>query len=75
MSSMADLPELDMVRVRRWADEKIPAQVRDEIRLEVGVRGRYVTIFETRPASSGADPTRRPLSTLARRAELDGRRR
>ena len=38
-----------MVRLRRWAEEKIPAHGRDELRLEVGVRGRYVTIFETRP--------------------------
>ncbi len=46
---MAGLPELDMVRARRWADEKLLAHVRDEIRLEAGVRGKYVTIFETRP--------------------------
>ena len=36
---MAALPDLDMVRVRRWADQRIPEHVRDEIRIEVGVRG------------------------------------
>ena len=46
---MADLPELDMVRVRRWADQRIPGHVSDEIRIEVGVRGSFVTIFERRP--------------------------
>ena len=46
---VADLPELDMVRVRRWADQRIPKHVRDEIRIEVGVRGSFVTIFERRP--------------------------
>lgn len=67
MWPMAHLPDLDMVRVRRWADEKIPAHVRDEIRLEVGVRGKYVTIFETRPPwhpDLGPDWTRHKLAQL-----------
>lgn len=64
---MAGVPELDMVRLRRWAEEKIPAHVRDEIRLEVGVRGKYVTIFETRPPwrpDLGSDWTRHKVAQL-----------
>lgn len=41
-----------MVRLKRWAEEKIPALVRDEIRLEVGVRGKYY--WDAEPSNSVA---------------------
>jgi hypothetical protein len=43
------LPELDVARIRRWCDERIPAHVRDQIRIECEVATRYVTVVERRP--------------------------
>lgn len=34
---MADLPKLDMVRIRRWADEEIPEHVRDDLPVSADV--------------------------------------
>jgi Protein of unknown function (DUF3024) len=59
--------EFDVARVRRWADERVPVEHRDEVRLEVGVRGANVTIFELRqPWCEDVGPgwSRRPLVQL-----------
>ena len=42
------LPELDLARIRRHCEGRVPPRVRDQIRLEVEVRGRSVTIVEGR---------------------------
>lgn len=69
---VADLPELDMVRVRRWADQQIPDHARDEIRIEVGVRGSFVTIFECRPPwHPDGDPEWTKLKTAQLRYDDD----
>ena len=45
---MPTVPDLDLARVRRYCDTKIPAQVRDEARIEVDVDGTAVTILDCR---------------------------
>jgi hypothetical protein len=66
------LPELDVERVRRWCRERVPAEVKDEVRLEVTTRGKSVSIHECRPVWRGApgEWTRMPIAQL--RYEGDG---
>ena len=45
---MSDVPELDLARIRRYCDERIPAEHLDKLRMEVAVRGKSVTIVEVR---------------------------
>ena len=42
-------PELDLARIRRFCADRVPAHVREEIRIEAEVRGERVSIFECRP--------------------------
>jgi hypothetical protein len=42
-------PDLDVARIRRYCDTKVPADHRHEARVEADVRGRSVTIFDCRP--------------------------
>ena len=44
----ATVPETDLARVRRWCAASVPARVRNEVRVEHHVRGRSVTLCETR---------------------------
>lgn len=41
-------PEIDVARVRRFCRDRIPANLRDRIRLDVQVRGRRITMTERR---------------------------
>jgi hypothetical protein len=53
--------------VRRYCDEKIPAQHRDQLRVECSARGRSITVFECRPPwrpDLGPDWTRQPVAQL-----------
>jgi hypothetical protein len=43
------VPELDLVRIRRFCDSRVPAPLRHEARVEADVRGKSVTIFDCRP--------------------------
>jgi hypothetical protein len=43
------VPDLDLARIRQFCDGRIPAHLRDEARVEAGVRGKTVTIFDCRP--------------------------
>lgn len=43
------VPELDLVRVRRWAEQRVPPHARDQIRMELDVSDRAITILECRP--------------------------
>jgi Protein of unknown function (DUF3024) len=43
------VPELDLARIRAYGDGKVPAHVRDQIRIDVAVRGNSVSVFECRP--------------------------
>lgn len=62
------LPETDVARIRRWADNRVPAHVRDKIWLELDVDARSVTIVECTPSwnpdLTGSGPTRSPVARL-----------
>ena len=61
------MPETDVVRVQRWCRGRVPEHVRDEVRVEVDVAERHVTIVECRPpwrADMGVDWTRFPIARL-----------
>lgn len=38
-----------MAAVRRYCDGRVPAHLREELRVECSVRGKSVTIFDCRP--------------------------
>jgi Protein of unknown function (DUF3024) len=64
---MSSLPETDIVRVQRWCRARVPAQIRDQVRVEADVAERHVTIVECRPpwrADMGAEWTRFPIARL-----------
>lgn len=68
------LPELDLRRIRRFCEDKIPEALRDEIRVELELSGRSVTIVERRPswdASFGPEWSRSPVARL-RHIAADG---
>lgn len=59
--------ELDLARIRKWVNGRVPVEHQEEVRLEVGVHGANVTIFELRPPwSDEVSPewTRRPVAQL-----------
>ncbi len=59
------LPELDVARVQRWCRARVPERVRDQVRVEVDVAPRHLTIVECRPpwrADVGPDWTRHPIA-------------
>jgi len=61
------LPELDVQRVRRWCAARVPEHLHDELRVEVDVAARHLTIVETRPPWSedgGSEWTRFPIARL-----------
>ncbi|HUG29207.1 MAG TPA: DUF3024 domain-containing protein [Candidatus Limnocylindria bacterium] len=61
------VPDLDIARIRRYCDGKVPAHLRDKIRIEFDVRGRSVTILECRPPwtpAIGPEWTRMPIARL-----------
>jgi hypothetical protein len=43
------LPELDVARVKRWCDLKVPDRMSDRVRVECETSQRHLTILETRP--------------------------
>jgi len=61
------LPETDVVRVQRWCQGRVPEHIRDEVRVEVDVAERHLTIVECRPpwrADMDSDWTRFPIARL-----------
>lgn len=46
---MTVVPELHLHQVARWCAQRVPEQVRDEIRIEHQPRGKSLTIVERRP--------------------------
>jgi hypothetical protein len=66
-SGVSGLPETDVARVQRWCRARVPEHVRDQVRVEVDVAARHVTIVECRPpwrADTGAEWTRFPIARL-----------
>jgi hypothetical protein len=43
------LPELDVARARRWCDARVPTHLHDQLKVEVDVAPRHLTIVECRP--------------------------
>jgi Protein of unknown function (DUF3024) len=62
---MPGLPELDIARVRRWCEQRVPEHVRDQVRVECDIGPRHVTIVECRPPwreGTGSEWTRFPIA-------------
>lgn len=49
------LPNVDLVRVARWCDEKVPQFARNQVRMEYQVRRATVTLVERRVPWNAAD--------------------
>lgn len=66
MTTLA-ISELDLARVAKYCDARVPAHARDEVRIEYKVRGKSVTIFDCRPpwhGSVGPEWSRLPVAQL-----------
>jgi hypothetical protein len=64
---MSGLPETDVARVQRWCRSRVPEHVGGEVRVEVDVAERHLTIVECRPpwrGEVGAEWTRFPVARL-----------
>lgn len=61
------IPNDDLARVQQWADARVPERVRDQIRIELDVSDRAITIVECRPPwhpDMGPQWTRFPIARL-----------
>lgn len=59
------LPETDLARVWRWCRDRVPDDLRDQVKVEVEVDARHLTIVECRPPWDGlGDWTRLPVARL-----------
>ena len=47
------LPDLDVEKVKRFCRDRVPARVKDQVRLEVTTRGKNISIYECRPVWRG----------------------
>ena len=64
---MADfaVPDTDLARVRSWCQEKVPAGVRDKVRIECEASGRDLTILEFHaPMEPGEEWIGNPVARL-----------
>jgi Protein of unknown function (DUF3024) len=60
-------PELDIARVRRWCDQRVPDHALDEVRMECEIGPRHLTTVELCPpwrAGLGSEWTRSPIARL-----------
>jgi len=48
------VPDLAVAKIKRFCARRTPEQLRDEMRLDVAVRGDSVTILDCRPLWQGA---------------------
>jgi hypothetical protein len=57
MATASRPPEIDIARVRRYCQRRVPPHARDQVRLETVVRGAAITIIERRaPWREDSDP-------------------
>lgn len=63
---MVVLPETDVARVQRWCRGRVPEHIRSEVRVEVDIADRHLTIVECRAPWRGGDGewTRSPIARL-----------
>jgi hypothetical protein len=68
------IPELDVEKVKRFCAKKVPDTLADEVRLEVTIRGRSLSIHERRPVWRGApgDWTSTPIAQFRYDGDGDG---
>lgn len=66
MAAALRIPELDLARVRRFCQTRIPEHARNQVRLEADVRGRSITLVECRPlwSDASAEWTRMKIAQL-----------
>jgi hypothetical protein len=65
--TQAGLPELDLARVRRWCQQRVPEHARSQVKVECDVAPRHLTIVECRPPwrqDMGAEWTRFLIARL-----------
>lgn len=62
----AAIPETDLAAIRRFCEQNSPAEHAHHLRVEFGVRGKAVTIYECRPPwdDDGSEWTRQPIGQL-----------
>jgi hypothetical protein len=61
------IPELDLERIRRWADQRVPPHARHQVRLETETTDRAVTVVERRTPwreDFGPEWSRLPIARL-----------
>lgn len=59
------LPELDLARIQRWCDKKVPRHLWDQVKIEADISNRHVTLVEVRPPWDGrGEHTRLPIARL-----------
>lgn len=60
------LPDLDVARVRRWCDARVPERARHQVRVECDVALRHLTIVERRApwCDDGSEWTTLPIARL-----------
>ena len=61
------IPDGAVERVQRWADDRVPEHIRDQIHIELEVTDRTITILECRPPwhpDMGDEWTRFPIARL-----------
>ena len=66
-TSLAHFSEIDLAKIRRFADCRVPPHARYQVRLELDVRGHAVTIVERRAPWSptiGPEWTSNPIAQL-----------
>jgi hypothetical protein len=67
VSARTTIPELDLARIRRYVDARVPPHATHQVRLEVEVQGTSVTIIERRApwrADIGPEWTSFPVARL-----------
>jgi hypothetical protein len=68
----AVIPDLDVEKVKRFCRDRVPAEFKDEVRLEATTRGKSVSIHECRPVWRGAPGEWTRMSIAQVRYEGDG---
>lgn len=67
MTARTKIPELDLIRIRRYVDARVPSRAAAQVRMELEVRGTSVTIVERRPPwrpDLGPEWSRSPIAQL-----------
>ena len=67
MPTKSAIPDTALAAIRRFCDANSPEQHSHELRVECGVRGKAVTIYERRPPwppDPHSDWTRQPVAQL-----------